>query len=231
MNPVIPEISVIIPVHNGEKYLAEAIQSILDQNYESIEILVIDNASTDGTARIARKFATIRYFFLEEKGLANALNRGVHESRGALLSFLDADDLWRPNKLGLQLEAFDRDPEVDMIFGHVEQFISPELDSPEKERLSIRTRKLPGYCKGSMLIKKERFWCVGLFDKSSGNADFIDWYLRAQEQNLQSVMLPDVLTMRRIHRNNMGYTNPNSRKEYVQVLKRALDRRRGQSKA
>jgi glycosyltransferase involved in cell wall biosynthesis len=230
MNPVTPEISVIIPVHNGEKYLAEAIQSILDQNYESIEILVIDNASTDGTARIARKFATIRYFFLEEKGMANALNHGVHESRGALMSFLDADDMWSPNRLGLQLGAFGRHPEVDMIFGYVEQFISPELESPEKERLIIRTRELPGYFKGSMLIKKESFWRVGLFDKNSGNGDFIDWYMRAQEQNLQSVMLPDVLTMRRIHGNNLGYTNQNSRIEYVRVLKRALDRRRRQSK-
>jgi len=230
VNSIAPEISVIIPVHNGEKYLAEAIQSVLDQNHAAIEILVVDNASIDTTAQIASRFSSLRYFYLEEKGLVNALNHGVQQSRGAFLGFLDADDLWKPNKLAAQLDAFGRNPAVDMVFAHIEQFISPELENPVRERLSIRIKELPGYVRGTMLIKKESFWRVGLFDNSSDYGDFIDWYMRAQEQDLQEAMLPDVLNMRRIHGANMG-SDRQSRIEYVRVLKRALDRRRHLSKA
>lgn len=226
MSPIAPEISVVIPVHNGEKYLAESIQSVLDQEHAALEILVIDNGSTDGTANVARMFPSIRYFHLEEKGLAKALNYGVEQCRGGFLAFLDADDLWKPNRLAAQLEAFDRNPAVEMVFGHVEQFISPELEDSVKASLSIRDGQLPGRWRGSMLIRKESFWRVGLFDKTMDFAEFIDWYMRAEEQNLQELMLPDVLTLRRIHGANLGYTERDKRIEYVRVLKRGLDRRR-----
>ncbi len=203
---------------------------MLDQNHAALELLVIDNASTDGTAEIVRGFSSIRYFYLEEKGLANALNHGVERSQDAFLGFLDADDLWIQNKLATQLERFAANPSLDMVFGHIEQFLSPELEGPVKQRLRIRRKELPGYVKSSMLIRKESFWRVGLFDKSMEFADFIDWYMRAQEENLQELMLPDVLTLRRIHETNMGYTERNQRIDYARVHKRSLDRRRRLSK-
>jgi glycosyltransferase involved in cell wall biosynthesis len=220
------DVSVIIPVHNGEKYLAQSIQSALDQERASLEILVVDNGSTDGTPNVVRKFPSIRHFHLEERGLVKALNHGVGESRGAFIAFLDADDLWRPNKLAIQLEAFAQNPAIDMVFGHVEQFVSPELPDPVKARLSIRDKRLPGRVKSTLLIRRESFWKVGLFEKTADFADFIEWYMRAVEQRLQELMLPDVLTLRRIHGANYGYTDRDKRIEYVRVIKRGLDRRR-----
>ena len=99
MSPTAPEVSVIIPVYNGEKYLAESIQSALAQEHAAIEILVVDNGSTDGTPSVAGAFPTIRYLRLQERGLAKALNRGVEQSGSRFVAFLDADDLWEPNKL------------------------------------------------------------------------------------------------------------------------------------
>ena len=162
MSPVDPEISVIIPVHNGEPYLAEAIQSILEQDATGLEVLVVDNASTDATAEVAARFAGVRYFFLEEKGLVNALNFGIEKSKGAWLAFLDADDLWKPGKLVTQLAVFARDPSLDMLFGHVEQFISPELKGKDRQNLAIRVDRLPGRARGTLLISKAAFLQVGM---------------------------------------------------------------------
>jgi len=221
-----PEISVIIPVHNGEKYLAECIQSVLDQNHAALEIMLMDNHSTDASADIARSFPTVNYFYLAEKGLVNALNYGVEQSNGEYLSFLDADDLWKPDKLKTQLDVFQKDPEVDLVFGHVEQFVSPELEEPLKSKLQIRDKELPGYYRGTLLVKRDSYWRAGAFDAATDYGDFIDWYMRAQEQGLKEVMLADVLVMRRIHGANMGYTDTSRRIDFVRVLKRGLDRRR-----
>ena len=144
MSPAAPDISVVIPVHNGERYLPASIQSVLDQRHPSLELLVVDNGSTDATAEVARSFSLVRYVHLADKGLCKALNHALEQCRGALLGFLDADDLWSPGRLALQLAAFAGDSAVEMVFGHVEQFISPELDEAAKARLSIRNRLLPG---------------------------------------------------------------------------------------
>ena len=229
MPPVAPDISVVIPVHNGERYLAAAIDSVLDQRHAGLELLVVDNGSTDATAEVARSYPSIRYFHLAEKGASKALNHGLEQCRGALLAFLDADDLWSPNRLVIQLEVFARDPTVEMVFGHVEQFISPELDAAAKAKLSIRNRHLPGRYRGSMLIRTESFWRVGGFEPSLDYGEFLDWYMRAGEQKIREVMLPDVLTLRRIHGANLGYTDRHRRVEFARVLKRGLDRRRRMS--
>ena len=226
MTPETPDISVVIPVHNGERYLAECIQSVLDQNLAGLELLVIDNGSTDGTADVARAFSSIRYFHLADKGLSKALNHGLEQCRGAFLAFLDADDLWPPNRLAVQLAVFARSPAVELVFGHVEQFISPELEESAKAKLNIRDKRLPGRYRGTMLIRQESFWRVGQFEPSMDFAEFIDWYMRAAEHHIREVMLPDVVTLRRIHGANLGYTERLKRVEYARVLKRGLDRRR-----
>jgi glycosyltransferase involved in cell wall biosynthesis len=226
MTPVTPDISVVIPVHNGARYLAESIQSVLDQDHAALELLVIDNGSTDTTADVARTFSSLRYYHLPEKGLSKALNHGLEQCRGAFLGFLDADDLWTANRLAVQLDAFAREPAVEMVFGHVEQFISPELEESAAARLSIRDKRVPGRYRSSMLIRQESFWRVGPFEPSTDYGEFIDWYMRAAEHRIRELMLPEVVTLRRIHGANMGYTDRHKRVEYARVLKRGLDRRR-----
>ncbi|HZI73395.1 MAG TPA: glycosyltransferase family A protein [Gemmatimonadales bacterium] len=230
LTPVAPEISVVIPVHNGERYLAESIRSVLDQGHAALELLVIDNGSTDATADVVRTFSSVRYFHLAEKGVSKALNYGLEQCRGAFLAFLDADDVWPPNRLAIQLDAFTRNPTVEMVFGYVEQFISPELEESAKSKLTIRDRLLPGRHRGCMLIRKESFWKVGRFEPSIEYGEFIDWYMRAEEQEIRELMLPNVLTLRRIHGGNLGFTDRNKRVEYARALKRGLDRRRRLSK-
>src|SRR5436853_749734 len=99
-------VSVIIPVYNCEQYLAEAIQSVLAQTHPTIELIVVDDGSTDNSAAVAKSFAVVRYVFQRQGGPGAARNRGISLARGSFLAFLDADDVWVAGKLTRQLAAF-----------------------------------------------------------------------------------------------------------------------------
>src|SRR5205823_14470809 len=120
-----------IPAYNAAKYLGGAIDSVARQTHDLVEIIVVDDASTDDTAGVAAPYRNaLRYVVQPHRGHAAARNHGVRISRGRYLAFPDADDLWEPDKLAVQLAAFDADPSLDIIFGHVIQFWSPELSLP-----------------------------------------------------------------------------------------------------
>ena len=222
-----PLISVIIPVYNGERYLAEAIESALAQTYRPVEIIVVDDGSTDGTARVAERFSPpARLFFQTKSGVGPARNRGVSKARGSFLSFLDADDLWPPDRLSCQMAAFNADPTLDMVFGHAQQFISPELTGRGKVKLDRAREVMPGYLASVLLIKRESFFRVGTFATNWRVGEFVDWYLKAKEAGLKSTMLDGVVLKRRIHTENMGIRERDFRTDYVRIIKASLDRRR-----
>lgn len=226
MSVAVASISVVIPVHNGEKYLAASIQSVLDQRHPDLEVLVVDNASTDASASVVAAFPSVRCLRLERKGVSRALNHGIAHSQGSFLAFLDADDLWAPHKLTAQLDVFLREPATDIVFGQVRQFVSPELDDAARAKLDVREEVMPGRVRGSLLIRRDSFDRVGPFEVDTNFAEFIDWYMRAQDAGLREVMIPEVLMLRRIHGGNMSFTEQARRVDYVRVLKRGLDRRR-----
>ena len=121
-------VSVIIPVYNGERYLADAIDSVLDQTYSALEIIVVDDGSTDNSRRVLEGYGDdIRYFRQDNKGTASARNFGVRNSQGSLLAFLDQDDLWVPDKLQNQVGVMAESNVVQAVFGMVEQFICPTM--------------------------------------------------------------------------------------------------------
>ena len=124
-----PLISVVIPVYNGERYIGEAIKSVLAQKHRPLEIIVIDDGSTDGTAKIIQQFGDpVQYHYQPNAGLGATRNAGATIAKGEFLAFLDADDLWVSNKLQLQLQQFEEDSSLEISFGNVSQFHSPELD-------------------------------------------------------------------------------------------------------
>lgn len=219
-------VSVIIPVYNGEKYLAEAIESVLAQTYRPIEVIILDDGSTDNSADIAKRYTSARYHFQYNLGLSAAQNQGVNIAQGSFISFLDSDDIWVPDKLTQQMNAFNANSNLDMVFGHVEQFLSPELKEKSQTFPGHAEEIMPGYSTGTMLIKRDVFLRVGLFDTQWRVGDFIDWYSKAIEQGLKGLMLPDVLMKRRIHTNNMGIREHKHQTDYLRILKASLDRRR-----
>src|SRR6266849_561888 len=104
-------VSIVMPAYNAEKRIAESIRSVLDQTYPNWELIVVDDGSTDRTADVVRGFVSsdsrIKYIFQPNGGQASARNTGVRNSGGDLTAFLDADDLWLPAKLGLQVKAME----------------------------------------------------------------------------------------------------------------------------
>lgn len=115
-----PRVSVVIPTFNHGRYVGEAVRSALDQSYQDLEVIVIDDGSTDDTREVIRGFGgRVRYFHQENRGLAAARNRGIEESRGSFVAFLDADDLWLPRKLERQLEVFDQHPSASLVYAGI----------------------------------------------------------------------------------------------------------------
>jgi glycosyltransferase involved in cell wall biosynthesis len=224
-------VSVIIPVYNCERYLAQATESALVQTYQPIEIIVIDDGSTDDSAQVAKRFSpSVQYVHQPNSGIGAARNSGINLAQGSFLAFLDADDVWVEDKLMQQMAVFKSTPGLDLVFGHVQQFISPELAENEKNKIYCPAEKMPGYVASAMLIKKESFFRIGLFETDWKIGEFINWYIRAKELGLKSFMLPEVVLKRRLHSYNMGIRGRDSRTDYVRILKASLDRRRATNK-
>ncbi len=222
-----PLVSVIIPVYNGEKYLRESIESIYSQTYSSLEVIVVDDGSTDQSRLIANSYPGTRYIFQNNAGHASARNRGIRTARGHYLSFLDADDLWLPEKLVLQMAAFNTVPDLEIVTGHVKQFVSPEIDADIESIPPISDRLFPGYSPIAILVRRNVFEKVGLFHEGLHVGEAISWFARAMEFSLKTKVLPDLVAMRRIHGSNHSTRFKREKnRAIIQILKSSLDRRR-----
>lgn len=220
--------SVVIPCHNGGKYLAEAIASARDQSGGPVEIIVVDDGSTDDSAMIAQGFDGVVLVRQEQQGVASALNHGARVARGELLAFLSADDVWRPEKLALQRTAL-AGLGNRLVFGHMQHFLSPELDAEEAATLVVPPDPMPAFSAGTLLTRIETFRAVGPLDEAFAVGEFVDWYGRAKDKGTEVVMLDDVVSMRRVHPSNHSTKALKSR-SYAPVLKALLDRRRAAGK-
>ncbi|MCP4686884.1 MAG: glycosyltransferase family 2 protein [Desulfobacterales bacterium] len=220
-------VSVVIPVYNGGRYLAEAIESVRAQTYQPLEIIVVDDGSEDDSGAIAQGFADVRCFQQPNEGPASARNRGVADAGGAFLAFLDADDLWTPDKLRRQMALMNERPELDVVFGGVEQFRDPGLD--EKTRFMNVGVDMKGMHVGAMLIRRDAFDRVGLFRTRFSVGEFIDWWARAKERGLQSAVLPEKVLGRRLHENNLMRRERGAAGDYLRILRASLRRRREES--
>lgn len=222
-----PLVSVMIGAFNAEPYLAEAIESVLAQDYEPLELVVVDDGSTDDTAEVARSFPGVQVISQENGGNGAARNTAVAAASGALYAFLDADDRFTPGKLSLQKAALDADPGVDMVFGHVREFLSPELDAVVGAKLRPPAPEpMPWTSPNLMLIRREAFERVGPFTTSVRVGVTVDWFARADEAGLRYMILPDVVLERRLHTQNNGLRESASRSQYLEVIRQAMERRR-----
>ncbi len=222
-----PHVSVVIPVLDGENYLGAAIDSILGQTVGAAELIVADDGSTDATAAIAQSYGDrVRYDFAPHAGGAQALNRGIALAQRPLIAFLDADDVWLGDKLALQLAVLNAQPEVALVFGHMVQFVSPELSEADQARWAVSSEPLPGRSMSALLARREVFDRVGPLATDLRTGWFIDWSMRAKDLGVVDVMLPEVVVHRRIHGQNLGLRDPDGRSDYLAVVRRNLARRR-----
>jgi glycosyltransferase involved in cell wall biosynthesis len=222
-------VSVILPVWNGENYLKEAVESILAQDYPRLEIVIVDDGSTDGTAPLIRSFGSkVRPLFLpENRGLGASRNAGIRIASGDYFAFLDHDDLWSPAKLSSQLRLLQERPDDPLVFCQAQQFLCPTLSDSERAELIVDESATTAYFAGTLLLSRKRLFEVGLFLEEKVLGEFVDWYLRALEKKVPIALLQEVGLYRRVHRHNMGRQKEHyHRTDYLKILKASLDRRR-----
>ena len=215
MNPLV---SAIIPVYNGKKFLSDAVDSILKQNYNPIEIIIVDDGSTDGTAEIKNGFSNqVQYIYQDNKGPASARNKGITAARGEFVAFLDSDDLWPDNKLNTQTNYLIQNPQLEVILGHTKVFTS-ELTGKENSLISVQL--------GSILFRKSVFEAVGNFDEKLKFSEDHDWFLRAREKKTKMLVINEITLYHRRHTNNMTKNDRQTKYQLTTILKKSLDRRR-----
>lgn len=218
-----PLVTCVVPVWNGEAFLAQALDSIFAQCCGPLEVIVVDDGSTDASqALVAARPEPIRLIVQRNAGPIVARNRAIAMAAGALIAFLDHDDLWLPDKLARQLAVFAEQPDLAACTGMVREF-RDDAAGARIESADIVTGNIPS----AIMLSRQVIERIGPLDESLDHGDMPDWILRARHAGLRLVALPDVVTLRRRHTSNRSQLlNAGVRRDFLRVLKADLDRRR-----
>jgi glycosyltransferase involved in cell wall biosynthesis len=218
--------TVVLPVYNRAAYVGEAIESVLAQTLPPDEVVVVDDGSTDESLEVVESFARpgLRVIRQDNRGIGAARNRGLSAATGELIAFIDSDDLWERDKLELQVGAIRERAEVQLVFGHLREFVSPDREAELSGSLRIATDPVPGLIATTLLVRRAAVERIGPFDTELRVGEFVEWMARVHDLGLPSLMLAEVVARRRIHGGNTVLTRANT--DYLRAIKSTLDRRR-----
>jgi glycosyltransferase involved in cell wall biosynthesis len=221
-----PLVTVVVAVHNGERFLRFALESLYAQDYEPFEVVFVDDGSTDGSAEIANAFAGIRYVHQQNQGLAAARNKGLSLANGEFLAYLDDDDLIPSHKLRRQAEYLVANPDVGCVLGRQKIVLEPGVEPPEWLTRDPVFGDLDGIPFVSAMIRTELLRAVGGFDPSYRFAEDRDLFVRLREHGVRIEVIPEVLLFRRFHGENMNFRLRPQKHPLLRSLKAKLDRER-----
>ena len=198
-----PITSVIIPTYNRWPLVAEAVDSVLAQSFQDIEIIVVDDGSTDGTTnRLAKFDGRLRLFTTTGRGVAAARNFGVSQAQGCYVAFLDSDDFWLPGKLETQIAFLDRHPEIqicqtDEIWVRNGVRVNPKaMHRKPSGDIFVRSLDLCLISPSAVMMTRELFQRIGGFDESFPVCEDYDLWLRVT--SVYSVpLIPEALVVKR----------------------------------
>lgn len=226
-----PKVGVVIAVYNSEKFVEEAIESILNQTYQDFEIIVVDDGSTDESADIIKSFNDKRiiYMYQENQGHADAKNKGVLRSKGKYKAFLDSDDVWLPEKLEKQVAILDSNPEIALVYSDCYyadvrgKVMARAFKRAKPFRVAVFSQLfLSNFIPFStVVVRKEIFEKVGLFNPKYFIAPDYDLFLRiAKHFKIEYVDLP--LAKYRIHKANISKNFILNSQETIEILDKFL---------
>jgi glycosyltransferase involved in cell wall biosynthesis len=223
-----PVVSVIVPVKNGERFLAQALGDVRAQTYTPIEVVVVDGRSTDRSVEIARSFAGVRCISQSGDGFADAWNAGLAESGGELVAFLDSDDRWMPGKIAAQVDVLERRPEVDYVITRMRFFTEPGVTTPPGFRPSLLAGDHVANMPSALLARRSVFDLVGRFPTDYSIANDIEWFARLKDSPLRREVLHEVLVEKRVHDGNLSYFAASGlNSELLRLLRESVARKRG----
>ena len=215
-------VSVVMPVYNARRFLGEAIASVRAQDRPVGEIIVVDDGSTDGSGELAGTLgANIRVLRQDRTtGPAATRNRGIAAATGAIIGFLDADDLWPRDATWRLLSRLAAPSQPDIVAGRIEVVGRSATAAVEPP--------VEGYAMhfGSCLIRRRVFDEIGLLDPALRYGEDADWFLRARERGVPIAVIDAVTMIYRRHDGNATFRPEYTISSSLEVLKRSLDRRR-----
>jgi len=230
-----PEVSVIIPCFNAEPFLAETLESVCDQTYPQLEILVVDDGSTDRTATIAEEFARrdarVRLLQKPNGGLSSARNFGIDHAGGQYLAFVDGDDLWHPSKIEKHVAHLEGDEAIGVSYSAT-QFINTA--GRKLHRRFPKMHNLTDYdlfCRnpvttGSTAVFRREVFAHHRFDETLFGYEDVDCWLRiafAPPRKWRFEGIPELLTLYRVHAQSLSNNYDRQHESAVRAWKKALD--------
>lgn len=215
-------VSVVIPVRNGARYLAMAVASVRAQTVPVIEVIIVDDGSTDDTPAVIAALPGVRALRQEPAGAAAARNRGAEAATGEWLAFLDADDLWPPERLGRQFTWLAAYPGTDVVFGHGANF-AIAADGTRREE-PVRPACLPG----AALLRRDFFLTRARFDPAQRQSEAVEWYLRLAAGGARLGLVPELVLWRRLHDANTRRQGDGGRAMDLSLVRAHLARLRGE---
>lgn len=220
-----PSVSVVMPVWNGLPYLADALESLRAQTRAPDEVIVVDDGSTDGSgALVASLLPSARVVRQENGGVSAALARGVAEARGDLVAFLEADDVWRPDKLQREVAYFAAHADVGHTLCHADVFLEPGTPRPTWLRAQLLEAPVLLAFMSALVVRRSAFASVGGFDPSYRYGQDTEWLMRAQHAGIVRAILPETLVRRRIHGTNLSTAQRHS-DTMLRIAREAMQRR------
>jgi glycosyltransferase involved in cell wall biosynthesis len=222
----VTRVSVVIPLFDGERFLAAALDSVLAQTHRPMEIIVVDDGSRDRGAEIARSYAGVQVVTQDNAGTAAARNAGIARAHGDLIAFLDQDDVWAPEKLDLQARRMAADPALGYTVAHHRCFLEPGCARPSWLRPEMLDGPVPGFVPGTLVARSWVFARVGLFDTRYAHSSDTDWFVRCREASIPMALLEESLLLRRIHGSNLSGDARVSGLDLIHTVHAALARRR-----
>lgn len=226
MNASSVDVSVIIPAHNAGRYICDAIDSVLEQVGISLEVIVVDNCSTDKTREIVQQKYDSRIRVVSEPrlGIGFARNAAIHLTAGRYIALLDADDIWLPDKLALQISELNSHAGSGLAFCHGYEFYDASLPPGLRSEFTCRSHPYAFLLPSGLLAARTTFLRVGDFPHIPAG-EFIAWYGWAQSLGVQTYVRPEILVRRRVHTHNTS-RGDNAGAGYVLAAKWLMDRRR-----
>ena len=225
-----PVVSIVLPVFNGERFIREAVESIISQGYPSLEIIIVDDGSTDKTKDIIEQLPVeVRYFKQDNGGPAAARNKGIREATGEFIALIDIDDLWPKNNLHMLVKELLHNKDIDVVHGYA-QLAHYNNISHQYEYSGNPAESFPYYI-GAALYRRSVFTEVGLFDPTLLFGEDTDWFTRARELKVNIKRLEDVTLIVRRHGKNMTCAKNMVELNHLRVFKKSLDRMRARRQA
>lgn len=222
--------SLVIPLHQGRRFIAEAIASVLAQEERPTEILVVDDGSTDGGGEIARRHPGVDVLEQACGGPAAARNRGIACSTGDLIAFLDQDDLLRPSALRRHREALEANPDAGLsVCGQRFDLLAGET-RPSWQRPELLGREQVTWTPSCVCARRSVFEVVGPFDESLEAASDLDWFRRIRQGDVKCIEIAETLVDRRVHSGCQSADAVTIRREMLEMARRAASARRGSAR-